>query len=119
MQIDFETRETVMVAHFRGRLDTATAPDAEKALMAQLGNGSHHLVLNLGSTEYVSSSGLRVLLRTAKHMRARGSGFALTEANPQVLEVLEVSGFLTIMRHFPSADGAIEHVAVSGPDLQA
>ena len=47
--------------------------------------------------------------RLAQH--AVRPDFALTEANPQVLEVLEVSGFLTIMRHFPSAAGAIDYVA--------
>jgi anti-anti-sigma factor len=111
MQVDFEVHETVIVAHLRGRLDTATAPGAEKALLAEIGKSSHHLVVNLDGTEYVSSSGLRILLRAAKQMESRGSAFALTEANPQVLEVLEVSGFLTIMRHFPSAAGAIDYVA--------
>ena len=113
IQVEFDVHDNVIVAHFRGYLDTQTAPEAEKSLMAKLDGGTHHLVVNLGPTAYVSSSGLRVLLRAAKLMESRGSRFALSEANPQVLEVLEVSGFLTIMRHFPSAGGAVEHVAIS------
>ena len=113
MQVEFETHDNVIVAHFRGRLDTLTAPGAEKSLMAELGGSSHHLVVSLNSTEYVSSSGLRILLRAAKLMETRGRSFALTQANPQVLEVLEISGFLTIMPHFPDAKEAVEHVAIS------
>ncbi len=111
MQVEFDTRESVIVVHFHGRLDTLTAPGAEKTLLAEIENCSQHLVVNLGSTEYVSSSGLRILLRAAKLMESRGSGFALSAANPQVLEVLDISGFLTLMQHFPDADGAIDYVS--------
>ena len=110
MQLEFESHPTVLVAHFRGRLDTQTSQSAEEVLLAEAGSRNDHLVVCLAETEYVSSAGLRVLLKAAKMMQGRGTRFALSQANPQVMEVLEISGFITIMRHFDDGEGALEYV---------
>ncbi len=74
-----------------GRLDTVTAPELEKA-MAELLPQTDSLVLDLGSLEYISSAGLRVILKAYKALAAKG-GLKLTGVQEAVREVFDITGF--------------------------
>lgn len=78
-----------------GRLDTMTAPELEKELEASL-DGVDALVLDLKGVEYVSSAGLRVILKAQKLMNAKG-GMKVTGANAMIMEVFEITGFIDIL----------------------
>lgn len=75
----------------QGRVDTITAPDLEKAI-ASIMEDADKIVLDLEKLEYVSSSGLRVLLSTHKMMMAKG-GLTITNVNKSVMEVFDITGF--------------------------
>jgi anti-anti-sigma factor len=106
MQVNFDTEGQSLIVSIVGRLDTVTAPEAESVMLERVGEAAS-VIVDLAGTEYVSSSGLRVLLKTAKAQQSRNAGFALCAANEQVLEVLEVSGFLTILKHAPTREEAV------------
>lgn len=74
-----------------GRLDTVTAPELEKAV-AELLPQADSLVLDLGSLEYISSAGLRVILKAYKALSAKG-GLKLTGVQEAVREVFDITGF--------------------------
>jgi anti-anti-sigma factor len=93
------------VAGLRGRLDTATAPAAEARLLEMLADGGS-VVVDLTDVHYVSSAGLRVLLKAAKMARVAGGGFAVAGPQPPVREVLEISGFDKILAIHPTRDAA-------------
>jgi anti-anti-sigma factor len=76
-----------------GRLDTATAGAAEKALLALLVDDVNSITMDLSELDYVSSAGLRVLLVVAKAAKARGGKLVLTAPKPAILEVIKISGF--------------------------
>ena len=78
-----------------GRLDTTTAPQLEAELKASL-DGITELTIDLGTLEYISSAGLRVLLSTQKIMNKQG-GMKVARANETVMEVFEVTGFSDIL----------------------
>ena len=78
-----------------GRLDTLTAPELEEVLGTAL-TGAETLVFDLEKLEYISSAGLRVLLRAQKVMANRG-GMKIVNANETVMEVFTVTGFDTIL----------------------
>ena len=65
------------------------------------------LVLDLAGLDYVSSAGLRVLLKAAKEARAAGSRFALAGLRPAVREVFEVSGFFAVLTAYPTRAEAL------------
>lgn len=79
-----------------GRLDTVTAPDLEAELKSSL-DGVQDLVLDFEKLEYISSAGLRVLLSAHKTMTGKGGSFKLIHLNEIVREVLDVTGFLSIL----------------------
>ena len=57
--------------------------------------------------EYTSSAGLRVLLTTLKDARQRGGDLRLAEIRPNVRQVLELSGFTSILKCYPDVNGAV------------
>lgn len=79
-----------------GRLDTATAPELEKAIAA-LEADVKELVLDFAELEYISSAGLRVVLAAQKKMKTQGS-MVIMNANESVMEVFEITGFADIVK---------------------
>ena len=78
-----------------GRLDTQTAPELESELDAVL-SGLKELTFDFANLEYVSSAGLRVILKAQKAMNAQGS-MKLTGVNDSIMEVFDITGFLDIL----------------------
>ena len=78
-----------------GRLDTQTAPELENELDAVL-PGLKELVFDMTNLEYVSSAGLRVILKAQKAMNTQGS-MKLTGVNDSIMEVFDITGFLDIL----------------------
>ena len=78
-----------------GRLDTQTAPELETELDAVL-SGLKELTFDMTNLEYVSSAGLRVILKAQKAMNTQGS-MKLTGVNDSIMEVFDITGFLDIL----------------------
>ena len=78
-----------------GRLDTQTAPELEKELDSIL-SGLKELTFDMTNLEYVSSAGLRVILKAQKIMNAQGS-MKLIGVNDSIMEVFDITGFLDIL----------------------
>ena len=78
-----------------GRLDTTTAIDFEKELDGAL-DGVKELILDLTKLSYISSAGLRIILKAQKKMGLLGS-MKVTGANEVIMEVFEITGFADIL----------------------
>jgi anti-anti-sigma factor len=88
-----------------GRLDTAAAPEFEARLLSLLaGTG---VLVDMAQVRFVSSAGLRVLLKAAKAAKAAGRAFAVCALLPPVQEVFEISGFDRIMQAYPGREEAL------------
>ena len=74
-----------------GPLDTITATDFEKKL-EQIIPTVDMLTINCEDLVYISSAGLRVILKTYK-MLASKKGLILTNVSDEVREVFEITGF--------------------------
>jgi anti-sigma B factor antagonist len=97
--MDIKIRESaeIRIIHFNGRLDSGTSPEAETLINKLLDAGHNRIIINLSETEWVSSSGLRVLLVTAKKMSAMKGKVIICQLNEVVKEILDISGFSTIL----------------------
>ena len=78
-----------------GRLDTTTSPQLEAELKKTI-SGIKSLVFDMTDLAYVSSAGLRVLLKAQKAMNKQGS-MIIRNAVPAVLEIFDVTGFDEIL----------------------
>ena len=95
MTIDKNLNGNNLTVKIGGRLDTITAPELDAALDSTL-SGVQELVLDLEALEYISSAGLRVILKTQKTMNAQGS-MKLINVNDTVMEVFDITGFVDIL----------------------
>ena len=78
-----------------GRLDTTTAPKLEAAIDDCIA-GVEEFILDCSGLEYVSSAGLRVILKTQKLMNTQGS-MKLINVNDTIMEVFDITGFADIL----------------------
>ncbi|WP_157828116.1 STAS domain-containing protein [Paraglaciecola sp. MB-3u-78] len=90
-----------------GRLDTNTSPDAERLIVEAIDSGEKNVVMDYTSTEYISSAGLRVVLKTAKLLKPKGGVIVVCNGNEQITEVFEISGFSGMVASFNSLEEAV------------
>lgn len=95
IEIRKESVETVFV--IEGRLDTVTAPELDKAVNPFYAETGMKVVFDCNALEYVSSSGLRVVLTAHKMLTAKGNKFVLRGLNPEVRSVFDLTGFSRIL----------------------
>lgn len=74
-----------------GRLDSITAPMLEAEIFALLA-AVRSLTLDMGKLEYISSAGLRVILKAQKVLEKK-DGLKLTNVSAPVKDVLDITGF--------------------------
>ena len=72
-----------------------TLEELEKELDSVLAD-IKELTFDFANLEYVSSAGLRVILKAQKAMNAQGS-MKLTGVNDSIMEVFDITGFLDIL----------------------
>ena len=97
MTIKLINRGTTGELMLDGRLDTITSPEAEAVFMESAGRFDR-IILNMTDLEYVSSAGLRVLKRLHITMQKKGGELVLRNVNKLVTEVLEMTGFIGLLK---------------------
>ena len=80
MTIQLLNKEGEATLRLSGRLDTATSAKTNSDIEQLLGSAGaiRHLTVDAGPLEYISSSGLRILLMLAKRFKQ----FRIVEVNP-------------------------------------
>ena len=90
-----------------GRIDSTNAPAVEKEILSQLeGKTGAPVIMDAESLEYISSAGLRVLLRIKKAW----PDLTVRNVNSEVYEILEMTGFTEMM----TVEKAYRSVSVEG-----
>ena len=77
-----------------GRIDTITAPIFEDA--AEDLSGVTELIMDFSDLAYISSAGLRVIVKSQKRMMRQGS-MKLINVNDAVMDVFVVTGMVDIL----------------------
>lgn len=95
MTIEKNIAGTTATLKIIGRLDTSTAPELEAAIDG-CSSGLQELVLDCGALEYISSAGLRVILKAQKMMNLQGN-MKLTRVNETIMDVFDITGFVDIL----------------------
>ena len=95
MNIKKQKEGSTLKVFISGRIDTATAPEADAFINGNL-DGVTSLIIDFAEVNYVSSAGLRVLLSLHKKMMKQ-DGMKLINVNSSVSDVFEVTGFDEIL----------------------
>lgn len=90
-----QNNETIVV--IEGRVDTVTAPNLELKVSKLWSQQGITLVFDCENLEYVSSSGLRIILSAHKQVTAKGGKFILRNLSKEVRSVIDLTGFSRIL----------------------
>lgn len=85
-----------MTVALEGRLDTLSSPELDTFLEKYYPK-LDELILDLEKLDYLSSSGLRVLLKAHNAMKSHGGTLLIRHANQLVMGVFSVTGFDDIL----------------------
>ncbi len=92
-----ETRmDGTLTVFLEGRLDTTTSPELDE-LLDKYYPSIDELIFDFEKLDYLSSAGLRVLLKAQKALNNRG-GILIRHASKLVMSVFEVTGFTELLR---------------------
>ena len=78
-----------------GKLSVTTSPELESAVMG-LSESVINFDFDLSGLDYISSAGLRVILKTRKVMSRQGD-MVVRNVKPEIYEVFEMTGFLDFL----------------------
>ena len=96
MTTTIQETDKSIIAFLSGEMDTAAAAQVEKDLQPLLDSKGKEIFLDCKELEYISSSGLRVLLSILKQAQTVGSRVVLKNVNDVIHDVLDISGFISI-----------------------
>ncbi len=94
-----------------GSIDTATAPILEGEVNRALAAAARSIVLEMGGVEYISSMGVRAVIRARKELARRGGRFAMVDLTPPVRRVFEIIAALPREEIFRSVEELDEYLA--------
>lgn len=107
MNITVEKIGETNVVKIAGRLDTTNYGELEHHLSSLTEDEEYSILLNLEKLEYISSSGLRILLMFLKKIKAAEGRFMLCSLSGEIREIFEISGFINIFDIFADQKTAL------------
>ncbi len=90
MRLYFERTGGVVVVTSCARVDGSNAKAFEKVLDKIVQESDRALIIDFGPLKYISSTGLRAILVTAKNLRAQGVGFGICALGAPIRRVFSI-----------------------------
>jgi anti-sigma B factor antagonist len=94
----------------QGRLDSNTSQGFEKQLFESISNGSRNVVIDFKDLDYISSAGLRVILKATKTLKRENGKVMLCCMQDYVKEVFEIAGFDSFLPIVPTVEEALKAI---------
>ena len=112
MNVTYRTDKNILYIAVEGRIDASNAAEAdEKIFNIKRANEGMHTVIDADGLEYISSAGLRVLLK----LRRGDPGLAVINVDPEVYDVLDMTGFTDMI----TVEKAYKRMSVEGCEFIA
>jgi anti-sigma B factor antagonist len=77
-----------------GEVDLSTAPHLERVLEDATRAGNEDVLIEFSQDSFIDSTGLSVLIQTAKRLEAAGRSLRVTAENPHTRGVIETMGLV-------------------------
>ena len=112
MNVTYRTDKNILYIALEGRIDASNAAQAEEKIFSiKNENPGKHTVVDADNLEYISSAGLRVILR----LRKEEPKLAIINVAPDVYEVLDMTGFTDMV----TVEKAYQRMSVEGCEFIA
>lgn len=95
VKTNFEKDRILMI--LSGKIDNLTSPIFEQECNKIISAANKNIIMDFASVSYLSSTGLRVLLKTHKTAKSIGTTITLTNVNKTILSVFQITGFSNML----------------------
>ncbi len=96
----------VAVVTASGRVDSETAPNLEAELSKVVGE-NNKIVMDLSGVDYLSSAGLRAIVRALQTAQKSGGGVKLACVSEPVETILRTVGMMEMLKMYASVNEAV------------
>lgn len=96
MTIDIKEENGCIKTYLNGRLDTAAAAELAPQFAHLSEQADREIVLDFTHLEYISSSGLRLLISLRKDSAAKGGKVVIEKINDSIRNVFTMTGFYSL-----------------------
>jgi anti-sigma B factor antagonist len=107
MEIIEEVQNGINIFKLNGRLDSNTSQGFEKKVFQAISDGSKNMVVDFKDLDYISSAGLRVILKATKALKRDDGQIMLCAMQDYVKEVFEIAGFDSFLPIVTTMDEAL------------
>ena len=112
MNVTYRIDKDILYIAIEGRIDASNAAQAEEKIFAiKNENPNKHSVIDADNLEYISSAGLRVILK----LRKEEPKLAIINVAPDVYEVFDMTGFTDMV----TVEKAYQRMSVEGCEFIA
>ena len=108
MEVIEKRQDGISIVRLLGRLDSNTSPEFEEKLFEVIEDGERSVIVDFEKLDYISSAGLRVLLKAAKELKRSQGKIVLCSMKDYIKEVFEIAGFVSLFPIVPSVGDAIK-----------
>lgn len=106
-----ERRKDILIVKLEGELDHHHAGEIRESLDELLEDQSiRHLVFDLRNLHFMDSSGIGVFIGRYKTISKRGGQVCITNINPQLARILDVSGLYRILKVYSTVEQAVDAI---------
>ncbi|MBO6056972.1 MAG: STAS domain-containing protein [Bacteroidales bacterium] len=98
MKTTIQEQDGKMVAILAGSLDTAAAPETEKAMSPLNDVEGKDVIIDCTELEYISSAGLRIFLGILQNAQGKGGQVYIKGINENVRTIFTITGFSNIFK---------------------
>jgi anti-anti-sigma factor len=106
MEISEQNTDQCVIIGIEGRLDTMNYTVLEQKLMELFDHHKYNILVDCTRMNYISSSGLRILLIALKRITLMQGKFVLCGLKENIHEIFEISGFTSIFEIHQSVEEA-------------
>ncbi len=97
------------VVTLNGRLDGTTCADCEAKINPLLIPETRAIMFDMSNLDYISSMGLRIVIKTRKFIEGNGGSIHIINMQPQIEKVFVISNLLHGMTLFASVKEADDY----------
>jgi len=108
MEIIEEKQDMISIFKLNGRLDSNTSQGFEKKIFDAISDGSINMIVDFKDLDYISSAGLRVILKATKALNREKGKIMLCAMQDYVKEVFEIAGFDSFLPIVATMDDALK-----------
>jgi len=106
LSIETDNTQPISLMRVNGRVDSDTAPEFDSALSKLLTDNRNKIVLDLQDVDFLSSAGLRAMVKALKDAQKSGGDVRLASVSQPIEVILRTVGMMQMFKMFSTSEEA-------------